>query len=82
MLKIELKIIIIAIQLENRTISLQGMEAACFREYYDETMYSSSEYLFTTTPHGEQSGGPIQVMSILNHLRTISQDYLGENYPH
>jgi site-specific recombinase XerD len=71
----------IIIQLENRSISLQGIEATCFREYCDETVDSLSEYLFTTTPHGEQSGGPIQVMSILNHLRAISQDYLGENYP-
>jgi site-specific recombinase XerD len=72
----------ITIQLKSRTISLRGKEAACFREYYNEMiMYSESEYVFITTPHGEQCEGPIQVMSILNHLRAITLDYLGENSP-
>ncbi|MBT2724427.1 site-specific integrase [Bacillus sp. ISL-46] len=71
----------IVIQLKNRSISLRGTEATCFREYYVETRYNESDFVFTTTPHGERSGGPIQVMSILNHLRAISSDYLGENDP-
>jgi hypothetical protein len=72
----------ITIQLKSRTISLRGKEVACFREYYNEMiMYSESEYVFITTPHGEQCEGPIQVMSILNHLRAITLDYLGENSP-
>ncbi|MBT2695850.1 helix-turn-helix domain-containing protein [Bacillus sp. ISL-40] len=71
----------IVIQLKNRSITLRDMEATCFREYYAETMYSESDFVFNTTPHGEHSGGPIQVMSILNHLRAISSDYLGENDP-
>ncbi|MDQ1005208.1 site-specific recombinase XerD [Neobacillus niacini] len=68
------------IQLKNRSITLRDIEATCFREYYDEAMFSENDYVFTTTPHGEHSGGPIQVMSILNHLRAISSEYLGENH--
>lgn len=72
----------IIIQLRSRSISLRGKEAACFREHYRETiMHSESEYVFTTTSHGEQCEGPIQVMSILNHLRAITLDSLGENSP-
>ncbi|MGF6949986.1 hypothetical protein QF028_002491 [Neobacillus sp. B4I6] len=71
----------IIIQLRNRSISLKDAEATYFREFYHETVYSENEYVFTTTPHGKQNGGPIQVMSILNHLRAISQYYLDENFP-
>jgi site-specific recombinase XerD len=71
----------IVIKLKNRSITLQGIEATYFRKYYYETIHSESEYVFTTKPHGEQIGVPIQVMSILNHLRAISQDYLRENSP-
>ncbi|MDQ0201974.1 tyrosine-type recombinase/integrase [Neobacillus ginsengisoli] len=70
------------IQLKSRSISLRGKEAACFCDYYSETiMYSESEYVFTATSHGEQCEVPIHVMSILNHLRAITSDYLGEGSP-
>ncbi|MCM2535213.1 phage integrase N-terminal SAM-like domain-containing protein [Neobacillus pocheonensis] len=71
----------LVIELKNRSITLHGIEATYFRDYYYETMHSESEYIFTTKPHGEQYGVPIQVMFILNHLRAISQDYLRENSP-
>jgi site-specific recombinase XerC len=70
----------IVIKLKDRSITLHDIEATYFREFYKETMYSESEYVFTTKPHGEQYGVPIQVMSILNHLRAISQDYLRGNF--
>jgi hypothetical protein len=69
----------LVINLKNRSITLQGIEATYFREYYNETIYNGCDYVFTTKPHGDQCGGPIQVMSILSHLRVISQDYLREN---
>ncbi|QCJ45476.1 integrase (plasmid) [Bacillus sp. S3] len=69
----------ITIQLRKRTITLVGREVTYFQEYFYETIFNGSDYVFTTKPHGEEYGGPIQVMSILNHLRAISSDYLGEN---
>ena len=68
----------VEINLKNRTISLVGKEAYFFKVYYDETMMKSSEYVFVTKQHGVKTGGPIQVMSILHHLRDISKDYLQE----
>lgn len=70
---------LLTINLRNRSIVLEGIEASYFQEYFYETMFNESEYVFTTKPHGEEQGGPIQVMSILNHLRAISNDYLGDN---
>jgi Fic family protein len=32
-----------------------------------------------TKRHGDDVGGPVQVMSILHHLRAISDDYFTEN---
>lgn len=67
---------IVEIKLKNRSILLKDEEATYFLEYFYETVFNGSEFVFTTKPHGEEYGGPIQVMSILNHLRAISQDYL------
>ena len=69
----------VVINLQNRFIILRGSEATYFQEYYDEAVFNGSTYVFTTKKHGEQYGGPIQVMSILNHLRAISDDYLSGN---
>lgn len=69
----------IEIKLKSHNIFLEGSERAFFKEYYHEAMFNGSEYLFVTKPHGEINGGPIQVMSILHHLRAISNDYLPDN---
>mgnify|MGYP000856611665 CR=1 FL=1 len=66
----------VEIKLKNRTIVLAGKEVSCFLEYYYEALLNDSEFVFVTKPQGEEFGGPIQVMSILNHLRAISHDYL------
>jgi site-specific recombinase XerD len=65
---------LVTIQLKNRKVELKNEEAACFMEYFNETILSESDYVFTSKTQGEL--GPIQVMSILNHLKTISNDYL------
>lgn len=67
---------IVEIKLKNRNVVLKGQEAACFLEYFYETLLIDTEYVFTTKPHGEENRVPIQVMSILNHLRHIASDYL------
>lgn len=67
------------IMLKNRTISLNGNEAEVFKGYYEDSLLNGSEYVFITKPHGQENGGPIQVMSILHHLRAISEDHLPEN---
>ncbi|MEK3992641.1 tyrosine-type recombinase/integrase [Robertmurraya sp. FSL R5-0851] len=69
------------IKLKNRKITLLDKEASYFLEYYYETLFNDSEYVFTTKPHGSDIGGPIEVMSILNHLRYISQDFLSDKKP-
>ena len=69
----------IVIKLHNRNIQLEGKEASYFQEYFYESMFNGSDYVFLTKKHGEEIGGPIEVMSILNHLRAIAKDYLGED---
>ncbi|MFT9495751.1 MULTISPECIES: tyrosine-type recombinase/integrase [Bacillota] len=69
----------VEIKLKNRRILLQGQEADCFLEYFYETLLNGSDYVFLTKSHGEDVGEPIQVMSILTHLRNIAQDYLPED---
>lgn len=66
----------VTIKLKNRVITLEGREATYFQEYFYEAALNGCDYVFTTKPHGEDVAGPIQVMSILNHLRSISHDYL------
>jgi site-specific recombinase XerD len=67
------------VRLKNRTIVLEGKEAEVFREYFREALQNESEYVFVTKRHGDDVGGPVQVMSILHHLRAISDDYFTEN---
>jgi site-specific recombinase XerD len=66
----------VVIKLKNRSITLNVLEATYFQDYYYEAEINGSNYVFTTKKHGEKYGGPIEVMSILNHLRAISEDYL------
>ncbi|MEI2356288.1 tyrosine-type recombinase/integrase [Mesobacillus zeae] len=66
---------LVIINLHNRNIVLESEASTWFFDYYYESLFNNSEYVFTTKPHGSEEG-PIQVMSILNHLRAISQDYL------
>jgi site-specific recombinase XerD len=63
---------------KNRKIILKDTEAACFTEYFYESMFNDSDYVFTTKHRDTEKNGPIQVMSILNHLRVITEDYLPE----
>ncbi|RHW35974.1 integrase [Neobacillus notoginsengisoli] len=69
----------VKIKLRNRVIQLEGKEASYFREYFYEAMFNDSDYVFTTRQRKQKINGPIQVMSILNHLRAISVDYLPED---
>ena len=71
----------VEIILKTRSIHLEGDEAACFLEYFHECLTNGSEFVFITTPRGEEKGGPIQVMSILIHLRAISNDFLANSVP-
>lgn len=72
---------VVEIQLKNRKIVLEDKEASWFLEYYYESILNDSEYIFTTKSHKEEKRGPIQVMSILNHLRIITADYLPKETP-
>jgi len=69
----------VVLQLRNRKIVLEGKEATFFQEYFYESMFNGSEYVFVTKKHGSKVSGPIEVMSILSHLRAIAKDYLSEN---
>lgn len=69
------------IVLRNREVILDSQTSSYFQEYFNESLFNGSEYVFITKPRGEDTGIPIQVMSILNHLRIISRDYLSEGAP-
>lgn len=71
----------IRIVLRNREVILDSQTSSYFQEYFNEALFNGSEYVFITKPRGEETGIPIQVMSILNHLRIISRDYLPEGTP-
>lgn len=71
----------IRIAIKNREITLDSETSSYFQEYFNEALFNGSEYVFVTKPRGEEIGIPIQVMSILNHLRIISRDYLPEGTP-
>lgn len=66
------------ITLRNRTIELDRKEAPFFQEYLYESLFNGSDYVFITRKHGGEDHGPIEVMSILSHLRGIAKDYLGD----
>lgn len=65
----------IEIPLSNRKLILKDQEADHFLEYYNSTLFNGSDFVFITNKSKE---GPvaIEVMSILTHLRAISNDYL------
>lgn len=68
----------VEINLRNRTIILEGEEAKTFLEYYFSTWLDGSDYVFTTNKYAEKDKVPIEVNSILNHLRSISKEFLPE----
>lgn len=73
---------LVEIKLRNRHIILEGLEASYFQEYYYESLTNGSDYVFITKPHGEEEGGPVQAMTIIHHLRSISKEYFKEqNFP-
>jgi hypothetical protein len=67
--------------LRNREINLEAPNSSYFYEYFNASLFNGSEYVFVTKPRGEDHCIPIQVMSILGHLRIISRDYLPEGTP-
>ncbi|GKU84326.1 MULTISPECIES: tyrosine-type recombinase/integrase [Niallia] len=78
----------VEIVLENRTILLSGQEASIFIEFYNQSLFNSSDFVFTSKIYLKRKNdfgnlenyGPIQLMTILNHLKVISSDFnLGEN---
>lgn len=71
----------VEVDLSNRTITLGGVEATIFKEYYYESLANNSHFVFNTKHRLKDEPGPIQVMSILTHLRAISKDFLPEHVP-
>ncbi|NMD70456.1 site-specific integrase [Bacillus sp. DNRA2] len=71
----------VEIDLSNRMITLDGVEATIFKEYYYESLTNNNHYVFITKHRAKEDPGPIQVMSILTHLRAISKDLLPEHVP-
>lgn len=65
----------VKIRLKHRSIALEGIESECFLEYYYDALLNETDYIFTTKNQKSGSRGPVQVMTLLNHLRTISSDY-------
>lgn len=59
----------------NRSIDLKEEEARYFLEYYNSILDSDTPYVFTTTRRTSKEKVPVEVMSILHHLRAISTDY-------
>lgn len=60
----------------NRSIDLKGEEAQYFLEYYNSILDNDTPYVFTTTKRTSKEKVPVEVMSILHHLRVVSTDYL------
>lgn len=66
----------VVINLRNRKIVLEGQEADYLKDYLQDSKLNGSDYVFITKRHGGKERCPIEVMSILSHLRTIANDYL------
>lgn len=66
----------VEILLSTRIIYLSGEEAECFIDYFEEIKSQQSEYVFVTKSQHDDALAPVQVMSILNHLRAVSFEYL------
>lgn len=73
---------LIIIKLKNRDIKLIGQDALYFQEYYYENFFNGSEYVFITKSYSKDKAMvievPIQIMSVMNHLRAINKDYFTE----
>ncbi|MDE5055269.1 phage integrase N-terminal SAM-like domain-containing protein [Niallia taxi] len=77
----------VEITLNHKTILLRKNEASIFIEFYNQSLFNSSEFVFTSKIYtkradddNQEEFGPIQLMTILNHLKVISFDFnFGEN---
>lgn len=77
----------VEITLKHKTILLTENEASIFIEFYNQTLFNSSDFVFTSKiytkredSNNHEKFGPIQLMTILNHLKVISSDFnFGEN---
>lgn len=77
----------VEITLKHKTILLTENEASIFIEFYNQTLFNSSDFVFTSKiytkredSNNHEEFGPIQLMTILNHLKVISSDFnFGEN---
>ncbi|MEN0651315.1 MULTISPECIES: site-specific integrase [Bacillati] len=65
----------VEIRLKHRSLLLDGVESDCFLDYYFKSIFYDSDYVFTTKNKKSGERGPVQVMTLLNHLRAISNDY-------
>jgi len=64
----------IHIDLKKRIVVLSGDEKSYFMEYYYESLFNGSDYVFITKKHKENIV-PIEIMSIYTHLNAISNEY-------
>lgn len=77
----------VEITLKHKTILLKENEASIFIEFYNQSLFNSSDFVFTSKIYtkrdnddNQEEFGPIQLMTILNHLKVISSDFkFGEN---
>lgn len=78
----------VEITLNHKIILLKEKEASVFIEFYNQSLFNSSNFVFTSKVYtkrkesakDQEHFGPIQLMTILNHLKVISSDFnLGEN---
>ncbi len=65
----------IKINLSNRVITLDNIDASIFLEFYYNNLLNQSEYLFTYTDSVNNRIIPITFMGIHYHLKNIQKDY-------
>ncbi|MGN7299755.1 tyrosine-type recombinase/integrase [Ferdinandcohnia sp. SAFN-114] len=65
---------IVQLDLKKRIVMLVDDEKSYFIEYYYESIFNGSDYVFVTKKHKENIV-PIEIMSIYTHLNAISNDY-------
>ena len=58
-----------------RTVTLMGLEADIFTQYYNENILSPSDYLFTSDKQGHNELTPIEKMTIYQNIRTIAKHF-------
>lgn len=64
----------VTIHLSNRSITLEGEYASIFLEHFDQSLFQSSEFVFTSKKHTDTYVA-IEVMTLLLQMRKISHDY-------